>query len=209
MRAAAIALLFFAQQVTPPTVGQIQTWHEAGQCQRVVDAAQGREEPRVVYLAGLAYLTLEQPDGARQMFQRLAARGDADPWAQVGRSAVFLNFPSPNAEGVVPTEAAAVIQAEQAARRAVELNANLALAHYQLGLVRGRQNDYAGAVSAFDTAITLDPQFAHAHYLAGLSYYRIRQTTQMAISFENFLKLAPSAPEQAQVESIMRTLRGR
>ena len=65
MRAAAIALLFFAQQVTPPTVGQIQSWHEAGQYQRVVDAAQGREEPRVVYLAGLAYLTLEQPDGGR------------------------------------------------------------------------------------------------------------------------------------------------
>ena len=83
MRAAAIALLFFAQQVTPPTVGQIQSWHEAGQYQRVVDAAQGREEPRVVYLAGLAYLTLEQPDGARQMFQRLASRGATDPWAML------------------------------------------------------------------------------------------------------------------------------
>jgi hypothetical protein len=31
----------------------------------------------------------------------------------------------------------------------------------------------------------------------------------MAVSFENFLKLAPQAPERPAVQSIMRTIRGR
>jgi hypothetical protein len=31
----------------------------------------------------------------------------------------------------------------------------------------------------------------------------------MATHFEAFLKLAPNAPERAEVESIMRTVRGR
>ena len=50
---------------------------------------------------------------------------------------------------------------------------------------------------------------AYAHYYAGLSYYQAERIDLMAAFFESFLKLAPDAPERAQVESIMRTIRGR
>ena len=53
------------------------------------------------------------------------------------------------------------------------------------------------------------PRFAYAHYYAGLSHYRVGRTDKMAAAFEHFLTLAPKAPERPQVESIMRTLRGR
>ena len=50
---------------------------------------------------------------------------------------------------------------------------------------------------------------AYAHYHAGMNFYEAKQVAQMAVYFENFLKLAPNAPERPAVESIMRTIRGR
>jgi lipoprotein NlpI len=207
----AILAVALVVQTPPVSAEQVQEWFEAGQDMEVVQAAQDNPDPRVVYLAGLAYARLEQQDSARERFESLATRDAADAWAHIGRSAVLLNTPATNAEGVVTPEAetAAASEAEQAARQAVEIAPTLAIAHYQLGLVRGRQNDYAGAAVAFDAATEADPRFAYAHYYGGLSHYQNQQTTQMAISFENFLRVAPNAPERGQVESIMRTLRGR
>jgi len=200
MMTAAILVIALAVQA-PASPQQIQELFEAGQHQQVVDAAQGRTEPRVIYLAGLAHLSLQQQDAARQKFDSLTTRGDQDAWTHIGRSATLLNGPAPTPE--------AAGQAEQAARRAIELDPALGIAHYQLGLVHGRRDDYAAAATAFDAASAADPRFAYAHYYGGLSHYQNQQTTQMAIAFENFLKVAPNAPERGQVESIMRTLRGR
>ena len=211
MTAAILVLALAVQQDAPPSAEQVQGWFQAGQDEMVVQAAQEHPDPRVVYLAGLAYARLEQQDSARQRFESLSVRDDTDPWAHIGRSAVRLNTPATNEEGVVTPEAemAAWGEAEQAARQAIELNPMLGVAHYQLGLVHGRQNNYAAAAAAFDAAVAADPGFAYAHYYGGLSHYQNQQTVQMAIAFENFLKVAPEAPERGQVESIMRTLRGR
>jgi len=50
---------------------------------------------------------------------------------------------------------------------------------------------------------------AYAHYEAGMAYYKAKRVDRMAVYFENFLKLAPNAPEKPAVQSIMRTVRGR
>jgi hypothetical protein len=42
-----------------------------------------------------------------------------------------------------------------------------------------------------------------------MNYYKAKRIDRMAVYFENFLKLAPNAPEKPAVESIMRTVRGR
>jgi hypothetical protein len=42
-----------------------------------------------------------------------------------------------------------------------------------------------------------------------MMHYRANRHDLMAIRFEQFLKLAPEAPERPEVQSIMRTLRGR
>jgi hypothetical protein len=42
-----------------------------------------------------------------------------------------------------------------------------------------------------------------------MNYYEAKRVDRMATYFENFLKLAPNAPERPAVESIMRTVRGR
>jgi len=42
-----------------------------------------------------------------------------------------------------------------------------------------------------------------------MAFYKIKRVDRMAVYFENFVKLAPNAPEKAAVQSIMRTVRGR
>ena len=54
-----------------------------------------------------------------------------------------------------------------------------------------------------------DPTLAAAQYYGGLAEYRFKRVDRMAAHFEAFLKLAPNAPERPEVESIMRTVRGR
>jgi len=91
----------------------------------------------------------------------------------------------------------------------VGIDENLASARYQLGLVESARNKPAEAAEAFAKAADLDPQMAYAHYEAGMAYYKAKRVDRMAVYFENFLKLAPNAPERPAVQSIMRTVRGR
>jgi len=188
----AFTLGTFAQEVTDP-----ERLFEAGQFQRVIEVAQGAgDDPGSTFLAALSYQKLRQPDDAIRLFQQLAGRPAGDPWQLVGQSATQL-------------QAGQVAAAEQSARQAIAADPNLPQAHYQLGLVLGHKQDFSGAAAEFDAAKKLDPDFAYAYYHAGLSYYRTGRIDLMASNFETFLKLAPNAPDRGEVESIMRTVRGR
>ena len=76
-------------------------------------------------------------------------------------------------------------------------------------LARAAAGDYAPAARAFDAATDANPRLAYAYYHAGLAYGRINRPDLTAIRFDMFLRLAPDAPERPQLESILRTMRGR
>ena len=171
--------MLLAQTALPPSSHQIQQWFEAGNDQQVVEASASASDPEAKYLTGLSYQRLNRLAEARQVFENLAARPETDAWAHIGHSAALL---SQAAAGSVPVSAAA--EAEQAARRAIELAPGLSLGHYQLGRVQGQKKDFGQAVSAFEQVIALEPRFAYAHYFVGLSYYEIRRTDKMANAFE-------------------------
>jgi tetratricopeptide (TPR) repeat protein len=141
----------------------------------------------------LSHLKLNQPDAAKEAFRKVD--GD-EAWKAVGQSAVALTDNNTDA-------------ALAAAKSAVGHNAKLAEAQYQLGLVLDATGDNAGAAEAFAKAVEDNPQMAYAHYYAGMNFYEAKRVDRMAVYFENFLKLAPNAPERPAVESIMRTVRGR
>jgi len=119
-----------------------------------------------------------------------------DAWQEVSKSAVALTDGDKDA-------------ALAAAQAAVAHNARLAEAQYQLGMVLDARGDNPGAAEAFARATEANPQMAYAHYYAGMNFYEAKRVDRMAVYFENFLKLAPNAPERPAVESIMRTIRGR
>ena len=97
----------------------------------------------------------------------------------------------------------------ESASQAVRAGDSLPEAHYQRGVVLMARRDYGDAAAEFTRATQLDPGFAAAHYYAGLANYREKRIDLMTKSFETFVKLAPNAPERPEVESILRTVRGR
>lgn len=168
--------------------------YEAGKYQAAIEQTANDASPEAQYLKGLSHRRLNQNGEATAAFQRVAGAGD--PWASVGQSAVALVDGNQDA-------------ALTAARTAVARNPDLAEAQYQLGLVQEARGDSPAAAEAFAQAARANPRMAYAHYNAGMNFYKVKRIDQLAVYFENFLKLAPNAPERPAVESIMRTLRGR
>lgn len=150
---------------------------------------------RLQYLAAQSHEKLNNRDGARGIYQGLA--DSADPaWAAIGQAAIAL---------IDKRMDDALI----AANRGAEADASLPEAHFERGIVLMNRREYEEAAAAFDKAVQLDATFAAAQYYGGLAEYRIKRIDRMAAHFEAFLKLAPNAPERPEVESIMRTVRGR
>ena len=175
---------------------RLQRLFEAGQYQQVVEAASADAEPAVIFTAAQSHQKLGANDQALDAYRRLADRPESDPWHWVGASAQSLLEGNNDA-------------ALDAARRAVDAAPDLAEAQFQLGLVQARRQDWRDAAEAFDKAADINPSNAYAHYYGGLMHYRANRTDRMAIHFEQFLKLAPEAPERPEVLQIMKTIRGR
>ncbi len=181
-------------------VADVRQLYDAGRYQEVVRAAdlagaEADNAARLQYLAAQSYSKLNDADGARRTYQRLADSG-ANPWSPIGKSAVQLMDNQFD-------------EALASADQAVAMAASLPEAHYQRGIVFMTRKDYGGAVDAFTRATELDPRFAAAYYYAGLANYRVKRIDLMANNFGTFIKLAPNAPERPEVESILRTVRGR
>jgi tetratricopeptide (TPR) repeat protein len=173
---------------------------ESGKYQGIVDRANALDgasaDPEDGYLTAQAHLKLQNGDGAKQTLERLAQRGENDPWALVARSERARI--DQNMDEALALAQAAVTQAP-----------DFPYAQYQLGLVQSQRQNMPAAVEAFEKATTLAPAFAYAHYYAGMAASAVNRIDRVASHFETFLKLAPSAPERGAVESIMRTVRGK
>jgi uncharacterized protein HemY len=191
LSAVMVSVAALAQEPSPA-----QRAFEAGRYQEVVDAASAAPSPSVLFLAALSAQKLNDATRANAFLDQLAQRPDTDPWHFVGLSARQL---------LASDDQAAL----ESAQRATALDPMLPEARYELGLVLVKRQDWGGAAAAFDEASRLNPSFAHAAYYAGLSHYRANRPDLMAVRFERFLKLAPDAPERAEVQQIMRTVRGR
>ncbi len=170
---------------------------ESGKLDAVVERVQSEESapPDQIYWQALALSKLDRGAEAGQAYGRLAQAGDS-AWGAIGQSGVALTQGNLDA-------------ALSQANTAVEREQGLAQAHYQLGVVRSARKEHAEAAEAFAKAAELAPLMAYAHYGAAMSYYEAKRVDRMAIYFENFLKVAPQAPERPAVQTIMRTVRGR
>ncbi|HEY5617023.1 MAG TPA: tetratricopeptide repeat protein [Vicinamibacterales bacterium] len=196
MRTVAFVFLLFPGVALAQDAAEVRKMYEAGRYQQAVEASSEGAAPAVVYTAAQSHQKLGASDQARDSYAQLAARPEDDAWHFVGMSGQQL------LDG--QTDAAA-----ESARQAVARAGNLPEAHFQLGLVLAKREDWAGAAEAFDRAAELNPSMAYAHYYGGLMHYRSGRPARMANAFERFLQLAPEAPERPEVLQIMRTVRGR
>ena len=200
MHLVSMSMALAATLAAGQNVAEVRQLYDAGRYQEVVrasnlTAAEAENVSRVQYLAAQSYDKLKDDAGARRTYQTLAA-SDAGPWAAIGKSAVQ----------VMDTQ---FDEALASANQAVAIAATLPEAHYQRGIVFMYRKEYGDAVDAFTKATQLDPAFAAAYYYAGLSSSRIKRIDLMSNNFGMFVKLAPNAPERAEVESVLRAARGR
>ena len=196
MKRIAFAFVLVPALASAQDAAEVRKLFEAGQHQQVVQAASADAPPDVIYTAAQSHQKLGATDQAREMYAQLAGRPDGDAWHFIGLSGEQLLSDDTDA-------------ALASARRAVQLNAGLPEAQYQLGLVLAKRQAWAEAAAAFDNAANANPANAYAHYYGGLMHYRANRPDRMANRFEQFLKLAPDAPERPEVMQIMRTVRGR
>jgi tetratricopeptide (TPR) repeat protein len=184
-----VPVLAFAQDP-----GEIQRLFEAGRYQQIVDASSPDSPPEVQYTRAQSLQRLGAMDQAAQAFGQLATRPEGDPWHFIGLSGRHL------VEGNADASVAS-------ARQAVAMAGDLPAVHFQLGLALARQQQWAEAAAEFEAASDRQPANAYAHYYGGMMHYRANRVDRMAVHFEQFLKLAPEAPERPEVLSIMRTLK--
>ena len=173
----------------------VQALLERGALDEAVQRAeQQRGNPEATFFAAQALAKMKDTGRAMAEYTRLREVED-ESWRAIGESAALLT--EGNVEGAM-----------QAAERAVGANQENAFAHYQLGTVATRQNNYARAAEAFTRAVQLKEDFAYAHYYAGAAHQRLKNIARMSEHFEAFMRLAPEAPERTAVAAILRTLRG-
>ena len=192
----ALASLLIPSAVMAQDPVQIQKLFESGKYQQVVESTTADSPPEVLYTTAQSQQRLGANDQAAQTFVRLAERPEADPWHFIGLSGRQLL--EGNADAAVGS-----------ARQAVAMAPDLPSSHFQLGLVLARQQTWAEAAAEFDAASERQPSNAYAHYYGGMMHYRANRIDRMAVHFDQFLKLAPEAPERPEVLSIMRTLKSR
>ena len=195
MKTIAFALLFVPTVALAQDSAEVRRLFEAGQYQLVIQSADGGS-PEALYTAAQSHQKLGSAEEARGTYARLAARSEEDPWHFIGVSGQQLLDDNTDA-------------ALESAQRAVQMAGNVAEAHYQAGLVLAKRQDWREAAEAFERAVQLNPANAYAHYYGGLMQYRAGRPDRMANHFEQFLKLAPEAPERPEVLQIMKTVRGR
>ena len=191
-----VTLLLLPSLATAQDTARVRRMFEAGQYQQVIETAADADAPETIYVAAQSQQRLGAVAEARATYDRLASRPDADPWHFIGLSGQQLL--DEDTDG-------ALASAQQAAEQA----GGLPDAHFQLGLVLAKRQDFRGAADALDRTAELSPGHAYAHYYGGLMHYRANRPDRMAIHFEAFLKLAPEAPERPEVLQIMKTVRGR
>ncbi len=196
MKTLLVAVLVVPALASAQDAAEVRKLYEAGQYQQVVETAGDAQAPDVIYTTAQSYQKLGAVEQARENYGELVVLSEDDPWHFIGLSAQLLIDDN--------TEAAL-----DSAREAVSRAGGLPEAHYQLGLVLAKREDWRGAAAAFDRASDLNPALAYAHYYGGLMEYRAGRPDRMANHFEAFLRLAPEAPERPEVIQIMRTVRGR
>jgi len=116
----------------------------------------------------------------------------ARAWTYLGLARVKLNEPE---------------DAMRALRKAVELDGELAEAHFGKGLAHAHLGELDEAIVELETAVELNPTHAYAHYYLGLAFDKKGKEDRALLHLQRFLDLAPDAPEASQVKELLSRLR--
>ena len=139
MKTIAFALLLFPTVALAQDAAEVRRLFEAGQYQQVIQSADAGASPEALYTAAQSHQKLGSAEEARSTYARLAELPEDNPWHFIGVSGQQLLDDNTDA-------------ALESARQAVQMSDNIDEAHYQVGLVLAKRQDWRGAAEAFERA---------------------------------------------------------
>ncbi len=92
-------------------------------------------------------------------------------------------------------------EAEKNLRQALDYDARLPQAHYQLGRVLEMQGDYQAAIQSLKQSIALDPAYPEPHYLLGRLYHRLGEEQLSKKEIAQFQQLKKASETQPTAKS--------
>ena len=105
-------------------------------------------------------------------------------------------------------DAAQMAEAEQAYRRALELDAGWYGAEIGLGSVAQHREDYAEAIRRFERAAAMKSDLVAAHYNLGMTYHRMGNLDAAIASYRRALALEPDLPDVCRNLAAALTVKG-
>jgi tetratricopeptide (TPR) repeat protein len=82
-----------------------------------------------------------------------------------------------------------------------------ALVPYQIGVARFSQEQWQPAMDQLNQAIQMDSNLAFAYFYRGLTADKMKRTDILVNDMEQFLKLAPNAPEAEVAKAVLRAVK--
>ncbi|MGD8439891.1 MAG: tetratricopeptide repeat protein [Holophagae bacterium] len=158
-------------------------------------------DPIAEYCRGEVLDWLEKPDQARAawaMARDLAAdqikKDSRDPTAHYYRGAALVRLKKPD-------------EAIGSLKKAARFGFDPAMVNFELGLAYLLQERWNPAKKAFDDVHSVDPRFAHLYFYRGLAWEKLGRKDQMLKDFNQFVALAPNAPEAKTAMAVLSAMR--
>lgn len=129
------------------------------------------------------------------------------------RARALVDADPKNATGQYYLGAALIRQkkAYDAARKALDAAAangfDQAMVDYEKGLSYLLQEDWQPAKDAFDAVHERDPRYAHLYFYRGLAWDKLGRKDEMLNDLDQFVRLAPNAPEAKTARAILSAMR--
>jgi tetratricopeptide (TPR) repeat protein len=141
------------------------------------------------YHLGLAYVAGHQVALAQQQYELALATDLPD----VLKLAAYINLAALYSDGQ------AWAQAEALLTYVLEIQPELAIAHYNLGLIYKAQGNYGAAVEAYELAILLQPDAPEAYQNLGVVYFKLGKVPEGLAAFRAAIaRYASDNPAEAQ-----------
>jgi adenylate cyclase len=156
------------------------------------DAVDLRLRAMAIYISAI---TPEHTLAARRLLEQSVRLdpGSAESWGWLADLLVSDYLNRWNGAGTDQLD-----QAEDAVRRALAIDPDLALAHYGDGLIRRTRGKHHAALEAFRLAVKLNPNFARAYAQEGNELVYVGRPAEAAPLVEKAIRLSPLDPSLGQ-----------
>jgi tetratricopeptide (TPR) repeat protein len=141
------------------------------------------------YHLGLAYAASDQIPLAQQHYEQALATDLSD----LLKLAAYINL------AALYSHEKAWVQAEALLAYVLELQPEMAITHYNLGLIYKAQGNFNAAISAYQRAIQSQPNSPEAYQNLGVVYFKQGQIPEGLAAFQTAIALhAPHNPDEAR-----------